>query len=956
MTDLSLPTINHGASAIDLSPAKPTHPQNVAAQAPEEEEDYTIKCICGFYDDDGNTVFCDRCETWQHTECYYFDNGEVPDVSHIDHWCAECAPRRLDARSATERQNMRREQSDVGERKVKKAPTKSHKKKARAPESTLSLANGSSICDKSDHHYSHDRAVSSPKEHVPSMKRSKPTHKYSSSLQSPQLSYGGTERRPGSVSRTIHSPPKTPGKRLANGYFSEPYYSFEFMCLYDDDPGDATMQANLFNDITITDSLSLWRQDAVALAEASNGLSPQDIFHRCEQPLDSMVFPTLHKKYKQGDTADADGRYPRWTLLITDAPLVKNSIVGELKGKIGHMDDYVQDPANRWEYLRHPAPFVFFHPRLPIYIDTRREGTICRYLRRSCHPNLKMTTILENGSDYRFCFVAKDDLEAGSELTVGWTLDQHIRNFFHRRNSEHFKHEANSDESEDYVSDWVAKVLADFGGCACDSPAECSMARYDRRSSPNSNGALRLSNGNALKARNGYTKRQSPMMDHSLHAKTSTLKQQDEEEDDRSTSGSLRSKHRSRETTPIRNSTAENAFAMGLEFSDREKRKIAALERNFEQIEQDKGQPAQKKKKRSSGGTTVQAAATSGSRQQAHLPSELQPNTPGTGHKPQYADASTSRRTSGSPLGKQAECLVLSQGKMNGRKKRIPHDPTTPKASTHIRPNYVSVAIQTDPEAYVDWDQEPVQSQPRKVFMSLSRQLLLRAQHGRLRLEQRLQEQSRQRDLLAGSAQASYTESTSQPKEDVIMHDAEQFIGRTAENMNENALIRKPRPPDEQPTSDEGINPQIKRPPPPQPSNGQNMTGLHVQPPPPVSQLNTDSFPASPRGIAQSPLTARSPFIQSSGTYPPLFPTSGASAVQPSPVKKKVSLGEYMSRRREPSSTGDKPSQSNLMLSQGPDKSLESIEEGKAVVEEGSSTVSMSTREAGTPAEERQDS
>ena len=34
-----------------------------------EEEDYTIKCICTYEDDDGNTVFCDKCETWQHIEC-----------------------------------------------------------------------------------------------------------------------------------------------------------------------------------------------------------------------------------------------------------------------------------------------------------------------------------------------------------------------------------------------------------------------------------------------------------------------------------------------------------------------------------------------------------------------------------------------------------------------------------------------------------------------------------------------------------------------------------------------------------------------------------------------------------------------------------------------------------------------------------------------------------------------
>ena len=76
------------------------------------DEEYTIKCICGFEDDDGNTVYCERCDTWQHTECYYLDgNGIVPSMdvlSSIDHFCAECKPRSLDARGAIERQASRR--------------------------------------------------------------------------------------------------------------------------------------------------------------------------------------------------------------------------------------------------------------------------------------------------------------------------------------------------------------------------------------------------------------------------------------------------------------------------------------------------------------------------------------------------------------------------------------------------------------------------------------------------------------------------------------------------------------------------------------------------------------------------------------------------------------------------------------------------------------------------------
>ena len=78
------------------------------------DEEYTIKCICGLEDDDGNTVYCEQCDTWQHTECYYRgENGIIPTMdvlSSIDHICAECKPRLLDTRAAMERQENRRAQ------------------------------------------------------------------------------------------------------------------------------------------------------------------------------------------------------------------------------------------------------------------------------------------------------------------------------------------------------------------------------------------------------------------------------------------------------------------------------------------------------------------------------------------------------------------------------------------------------------------------------------------------------------------------------------------------------------------------------------------------------------------------------------------------------------------------------------------------------------------------------
>lgn len=76
-----------------------------------EEDDGVIKCICRYDDDDGATIFCEVCSTWQHIDCYYHAAGEAEKVMQedFDHFCADCNPRPLSTREARERQKTRRE-------------------------------------------------------------------------------------------------------------------------------------------------------------------------------------------------------------------------------------------------------------------------------------------------------------------------------------------------------------------------------------------------------------------------------------------------------------------------------------------------------------------------------------------------------------------------------------------------------------------------------------------------------------------------------------------------------------------------------------------------------------------------------------------------------------------------------------------------------------------------------
>lgn len=627
MTDLpssfkpqTVPFVDPAANTTPYS-TQPDETSIAVAYVDEYAEDYTIKCVCAYKDDDGNTVLCERCDTWQHIECYYYSR-KVPEV----HNCTDCEPRHIDARSATVRQRRKREQMDTGDRRSKKPSTKSHKKKIRISETSVN----SWPVDKHEHTTSLDHPGRSSKDQPPPTKRPKTSHRASSSMSQVQLSNVATHagKRSVSSSRALQSPSKTPTSNSPGGYCSE-IFSLEFLQLYDHDPGDVPMQANLFDNIKITNDLSLWSEDVESLAQATNGRLHRDIFQRCDQPLGSMTFPELRPETREDHGARSEGLHPTWKFLIGESFIPQNALIGELRGKIGHMNDYCQDPVNRWAYLRHPVPFVFFHPHLPIYIDTRSEGTLCRYLRRSCRPNVYMKTILENGSDYHFCFVANQNIDAGTELTIGWVLDENIRKcldraHFGHNNKEEIKQEGVSDTEADYISDWVRKVLADFGGCACDNPSQCSLARFDRRHSTSSiDSAICLSNGKSKRGMMRYNSNhhndvspQSTGGATNSRAGSERLKHSEdpEQDDNRSSPGSMRSKPRSRDVTPADHISGEQSgAAVGFELSSREQRKIAALEKNFELLEHDKHQPTLKKKKRGSGASTLNTPAASSS-------------------------------------------------------------------------------------------------------------------------------------------------------------------------------------------------------------------------------------------------------------------------------------------------------------------------------------------------------
>ncbi|KAJ5052001.1 uncharacterized protein L3040_001761 [Drepanopeziza brunnea f. sp. 'multigermtubi'] len=622
-----------------------------------EEEPYTIKCICDYSDDDGNTIYCEICDTWQHIECYY--PGQVDNASkeEFDHSCADCKPRMglLDRRHATERQRQQRQNKavDSPDKKTKRPPSKSHKKKAKPSE--VHINNG---------HQDHDaHKHGSP---PPPTKKSK-GHRSNQSVSS-QI-----KRSPPITARShihahppspVHTPPDLPSK----GYD----YSERFMRLYDDDKSILITSTNSFASLSVSNSMGLWLNDAAKMYE-DTGMKKEDCFDFLKVPVDSLRWPELRIERRQ--ETDRGTTFTR-ICLINVAHITGTLPVGELNGIVGTQNDYCNDVENRWADMAHPRPFVFFIPHLPLFIDTRSEGSLCRYVRRSCRPNTALEIFIAQRSEYHFWLTTDRPLAANEEITMPWEFKfpSQLSSRFHRLlnliDEEASKPDGldATDEEYDVLIPLIHTVLSDHGGEGQDED--------DNRAEPN--GLL-------------------------------------------------------------------------TEHSEREKRKLAALEDSFRKMEQ--GQPPRKKKRASDGSSMslpAHAAAnqpTAKPRQRSAASRASISQTSGTAangsRSRQYVDASTaSRRESASPSSAGAVSPTAAQRSPDHRPSPHPSLPYRSRnSSTHPKPSYVESSTQTD-EVDNAWWNAPTPRVKRKILPLATRLLKNRQNIQRKQEAEALQRQA----------------------------------------------------------------------------------------------------------------------------------------------------------------------------------------------------------------------
>ncbi|PPJ51225.1 hypothetical protein CBER1_08061 [Cercospora berteroae] len=893
MTDahFSVKPVNGHDLSHHINPLHPvSHQQryHVPLVNGDPEDDGQISCICGFADDDGWTVACDKCNRWQHQSCYYpqFDERQLPE--HLQHYCVECEPRDVDVLAARRRQLAKREPSEPLTNGIKRAASKSHKKKFKEP--APAYTNGWPI-DK----LRNDRNSAGPRDQQPPAKRPKTSHRTSDSTTTTTTTTKGHSRKRNASTanhrRSLSRSPETPIER----------YSDHFLQSYADDEWSVT-DNNLHDSIQVTNSLSEWVEMHEEDFEEEHGQIKGEALMRYDDDLDNMPGKAqLVIVERQDDDVLHRGQPVKWKTVTVEEPLPTGAYIGELKGRICFKKEYQQDSSNRWAEMRHPEPFVFFLPKLPIVLDARTEGTDLRFVRRSCYPNARLQVLITGKADYHFCFLSSREIQPGEEISIAWETTEGMPHLM--------KPNLTQDELE-HFSTWVSTVLANCGPCACGMPIEdldqhgaCYMARFDRRLGPGDERPAKAPK--AKKRKNGQ--HISPLHTHSVNSRSGSearkIDPDDDGTDSRSASGSAGRGSASRDITP---NTHYSTNGTGMpELSEREKKKLAKEEEMFRRQEEESMGKA--KKKRTSDGSILNTPSATASKQ---LGFPLNGSSKGS-------DNGTSRQTS-----------VKAAG---GRKTKTQKSITKPPSRVVKRPRPVYV----DAVTQCDLDQEEAErrvpkSSAWKPFKSLRQTLLERcARNNRAILSSApsspvsLQKSPGQEDVMdidrdtlrnrsspvpveRPRSVSSGPRADSGPVEDAEMPDA----GDEAEPKHEppsdfagtaNAIA------DDVEQLHKKSSPVEPSPAPPWPAKSSpgsaaseqtssKPAGMRLDMPPPSANPFSSSSATPPAG---GPTTGSGYIAQSPASMTPgsIFPPSVAAAVAPSPAKKKLSLSDYTRRK-----------------------------------------------------------
>ena len=415
-TEMTLPTINGDQeSPADLPPESPEDKGIIRCTPappliPPLPPSNSSLGICGIDEDDGFTIFCDRCSVWQHGACVgIYDAKDAPDK----YLCDECNPRPLDIQKAIRLQRQRQEQEQQTNHKPKRR-TSSHPKTK--PNPHIQNSASSSL---------------GPSPTLPppqSRKEKHPSPPRRTDGKKPRAAgRGGTASQVEIVAPSQQQQPSLPTQQEEVDVVNEDEPDIPFW--------PAGEEYEHRDQVEVAPALRpLLEQQLRRLEELSvDGiLSPGDIRLITDLPegierIESIEEET-HKTIRQSiaQKSDPESFAPRHYGLFAGEPINETSFITEITGHLGIQHIYRNDPINQFSTLQRPKAFVHFAPplTLELYIDARQVGNEARYVRKSCFPNARVALFIVPHQGLHFGLFATRNIKAREEITVShdWNL------------------------------------------------------------------------------------------------------------------------------------------------------------------------------------------------------------------------------------------------------------------------------------------------------------------------------------------------------------------------------------------------------------------------------------------------------------------------------------------------------------------------------------------------------
>lgn len=360
-------------------------PKERSTQQPVAESD-SIRCICGYSDDDGFSVACDICSRWVHGACFsMYNDREVPDK-----WrCWVCEPRRVDRERAVRIQSQRFKQLAL-------APLEVEKQKRRVSPGVERKPRKVNVAP-----------LDTNSQPAPKRKRRMSVNTHPPNSQHPHL----TEDE----HIDIDEPP-------TNGYIH--------------------IDTDLVPNSNTRDRLKRLAQHWRGVTALDSPTTPIQLSPDAIPPApQTSIRPLPVSAYSHPLSSNSNPSVlPPSYALHTTQPISSSTLIAPYTSTIVPSNVYLSDPLNSYAHLSLPKPFVhLFGPPLDVALDARTTGRESRFVRSGCRPNAILRPLLchhrhqrenpcsdpssEEEDNLSFGVFALRDLKANEEIVLGWEWD-----------------------------------------------------------------------------------------------------------------------------------------------------------------------------------------------------------------------------------------------------------------------------------------------------------------------------------------------------------------------------------------------------------------------------------------------------------------------------------------------------------------------------------------------------